>query len=369
MLRDCMGIINIDENETDMRGMTAYRSVGTIPIAGRYRLIDFILSDMVNAGIKNISVFSSKETRSLSDHLGNGKSWDLDRKSGGLFLFNHNLLDGNSTNNTKNFSGIIDFFNNNIAETIVFASSNMIVNIDIEKYVTTHIKNNSDISIIYKKVNNARTEFVNCDNLILSENNNVISISKNIGIIDTAEISTDIYIFSKKILTELMYEGISKGFSSLKSVIKNNLVKYNVTALEFEGYLKCVNSTLSYYNASLEMLDYKTTKALFNTKLPIYTKTNDSPPVKYLDKCNIKNAMIADGCIICGSIINSVINRNVRIEEGAAVDGCIILQNATIKKGAKLKNVIVDKGVTISENAVIQCPKNYPLVFERNLAI
>jgi len=370
MLRNCMGIINMEESEKDIRNLTTYRPIATIPFAGRYRVIDFILSGMVNSGIKNISVFSKKETRSLADHLGNGKPWDLDRKSGGLYLFNHNLLGGNAIKDVKHFSNNIAFFKNNDADTVVFSSSYMILNIDIEKYVSLHKKSNADISVIYQKSDDAEREFLNCDSLIISNENRVIGISKNIGIVKSANISTEIFIMSKNILLELLYEGLSKGIrSDFKVLIKNNLFKYNVIAHEFSGFLKCINSTNSYYNASMNMLDSACSLDLFNTKLPIYTKTGDSPPVKYLSGCDIKKSLIADGSVLSGKIRNSIINRNVKIEEDVILEGCIILQNATIKKGARLKNVIVDKGVVVSENAIIECPKNHPLVFEKNIAV
>ncbi len=366
MLRNYMGIINLDEDERDIRSLTNFRPIATIPIAGRYRIIDFVMSNMVNAGLTHISVFSKKATRSLPDHLGNGKSWDLDRKIDGLFLFSHGILGGNANMDESHFGNNIESLNKAKYDYVILSSSYMICNADLEDIAEVHEKSGADITMVYQKVPCADRSFINCDVLQLDGKSRVINVSKNIGVDENANICAEIFVMKKKLLIEFMYMALREGRrGAFKKLIYENVLSYNVKGYELSGYLRCINSVESYYKANMEMLDLSIRGGLFKSGAPIYTKTKDSPPAQYIAGGVAKNSIVADGARISGEVVDSVISRSVVVEEGAVLTGCIVLQNAVIKKGARLTNVIVDKGVTIDENVVVQCPAEYPLVFEK----
>ena len=366
MLRNYMGIINLEEDEKDIRSLTAIRPIGTVPVAGRYRVIDFMLSNMVNAGITSISVFSNKFTRSLDDHLSSGKPWDLDRKNDGLFLFQHNLLGGNSGYDLEQFENSIKFLNRSGSEYVILSSSYMLCNMDLERAAEHFEKTKADITVVYKKINNADEDFKGCDSLKLNEEGRVVKTVKNIGIEKNADISLEIFVMKKSLLLEFMYEAAKQGIKSdFKRFIYNNVMRYNVTAFEFKGYVRCINSIKNYYETNMEMLDIATVGELFNKNNPVYTKTKDSPPAKYLAGSDVRHSLVAEGTLIKGSVKTCVISRNVVIEEGAKLEGCIVLQNAHIGKNAQLKNVIVDKGVVVADDMKAECPKEYPLVLEK----
>lgn len=367
MLRGYMGIINLEENEKDIRSLTKYRPLGTVPVAGRYRLIDFPLSSMVNAGIRHVSVFTNKFTRSLPDHIGNGKPWELDRKTDGLFLFNHNILGGTSDRESLNTMGNhMTFLTKTNCDKVIICTSYMLCNIDLEVVGEYFEESGADAVLVYKRISDGEKNFLNCDMLKIDENNKVTGVSKNIGIENKVNICMEMLVTTKKMLTELLYKAISSGiYSNFKKFVYDNLSQYDVKGFEFKGYLQCVNSIDSYYRTNMDMLELNVLGELFNKHSPIYTKTKDSPPVQYVKGSNVKHSIIADGTIVKGEVTNSVVSRSVVIEEGVKLDGCIILQNSVIKKGANLTNVIVDKGVIVDENTVVQCPKQYPLVFER----
>lgn len=361
-----MGIINLEENEKNIRSLTNYRPLGTVPVAGRYRLIDFIMSSMVNAGIKHVSVFTNKVTRSLPDHLGSGKPWDLDRKNDGLFIFSHNLFGVGLDKDAKSFGNHMDFLNRANCDKVIIASSNMVCNIDLDAAGTFFEESDADIVMVYKHINSGESEFINCDTLKIDETGKVISVAKNVGVDDVLDISMGIFVMRKKLLIELMYKAVSEGSTNnFKHYLLRNMNGYVVKGYEFKGYLQCVNSIDSYYKTNMDMLDLKVIAELFNKNSPVYTKIKDAPPVQYVKGSKVKHAIVADGTVVKGEVKNSVVSRFVTIEEGVKLDGCIILQNAVIKKGANLTNVIIDKGVTVDENVVVQCPKQYPLVFEK----
>lgn len=366
MLRNYMGIINLEESENDIRSLTSNRQIATIPIGGRYRVIDFTLSNMVNAGLTHISVFAAKPTRSLADHMGSGKPWDLDRKTDGLFIFSDGLTGSLKQSSAQSFALAMDFFVRATQENVILSSSYMIANMDIECLAEQYEASGADIGLVYKTINDAEHNFLNCDLVKLGKDNNVINVVKNIGIEDTANVCLEIFFMKKTLFTELLYKTAGEGAKgTFKETIYNSLAQYNVQGIPFNGYVSCINSISSFYKTNMDMLELNITGELFSHINPIYTKTKDSPPVQYIGNSSVSNSIISDGSVIKGKVKDSVIFRNVHIEDGAELDGCIILPNVKIGKNAKLSNIIVDKSVDVDSDVVVSCPKQYPLVFEK----
>lgn len=366
MLRNYMGIINLEESEKDIRSLTNFRPIGTIPVAGRYRVIDFALSNLVNAGLRHVSVFCKKETRSLSDHLGAGRPWDLDRKNDGLFVFQHNLLGGDSSLDAKLFANNMEFINRSNCEYAIVTSSYMIANVDFDAAAKAYEESGADIFVIYKNIDDADKNFLNCDLLKMDDNKKIENVVKNIGVDKNASVCAEMFILKTKTLQELMYKAINNGIrKGFNNIVYDSLNTYNIQGYEFKGYMQCINSIERYYRMNMDMLNIEKVGELFNKYNPIYTKTKDVPPTVYCENSQVQNSIVADGTIVKGKVLNSVVSRNVRIGENVELEGCVILQNAVIKDGTKLKNVIVDKGVTVDENTIVQGPKEYPIVLEK----
>jgi len=349
MLKSYMGILMLNVNEDKLRRLTRNRPLASIPFGGRYRIIDFVLSNMVNSGISNIGMFTDGKTRSLMDHIGSGKPWGLDRKINGLFVFN---LDKNNyyMNEIESLKNNIEYFYRSKEEYIIFSSSHMICNIDYKAVAAYHEASNTDITIIYKRVEDGTTNFINCSVLNIDENSNVLSVGKNIGADNINNISMEMFVIKKETFINLILECIKTGYySSIKEAIYKKFGCLKVKAYEYTGYLSCINSVNSYYKTNMDLLDLDINKQLFFENGLIFTKSQDEPPTKYSDTSNICNTLIANGCMIEGKVKNSVIFRRVKIHKGAVVKNCIIMQNCEIKAGAKLFNVIIDKNVVIEE--------------------
>ncbi|KYH29648.1 glucose-1-phosphate adenylyltransferase subunit GlgD [Clostridium colicanis] len=367
MIKDYMGIISLNEEDDNIKSLTSNRPLAAVPIGGRYRLIDFVLSNMVNAGITNIGIFTQENSRSLLDHLESGKPWDLNRRINGLFLFNFNFTSYPKTNDIYLLKDNIDYLYRSKQNNVIFSSSNMICNLDYTKAIKFHESQNADITIIYKTVNNANSSFINCNTLNLDSNSNVISVGKNVGIKPKCDISTDMFIMSKSTLINLLNECISTGYyNSIKDCVYSSTTSLNVKGYEFNGYLECINSINSYYKVNMDMLNPKINKELFFSTGAIYTKVTDAPPTKYEEGSKVSNCLIANGCIIEGLVKNSVISRRVRIHKGAQLDGCIILPNCEIKENAKLCGVIIDKNVVIEKSKELKGDAQFPVVIEKN---
>ncbi|MBC2578733.1 glucose-1-phosphate adenylyltransferase subunit GlgD [Clostridium sp. DJ247] len=367
MLKSCLGIINLDENEDKIRELTRNRPLASIPIAGRYRVIDFMLSNLANAGIQNIGIFCKMQSRSLMEHLNNGRPWGLNRKTNALRFFNFTITDP-YIDDITNFANNIEYLYRATQKYVIFAPSYMICNIDFREILKKHIESGSNITMVYKKVDNAEENFYGCDALNIDENGTVLGVGKNVGNKKNANIGMGIYIMKKELLIHIINECVSTGcYKKVKSYIYNSLDKLKVRSHEFNGYLACLNSLKSYYKASMDLLDNNINKELFSQERPLYTRNNDEAPAKYSNDCVVKNSIVANGCSIEGTVENSIIFRKVKVSKGAVLKNCVILQNCIIGENAKLYNIITDKYVNIGYNKELRGDITTPLVVEKNI--
>lgn len=364
-MNNCVGIINLDENESKMGELVRNRPLAAVPIAARYRIIDFVLSNMTNSGVECIGIFAKNKSRALMDHLKNGRPWDLHRKRDGLKVFNFGYEDP-AFDDVHNFSDNIEFIKYSRKEYIIMAPSYMVCNIDYNEALEEHKKSGNDITIIYKNVNNADKYFIGCDVLNINENRKLLSVGENIGRDNNSNINMEMYIMSTELFIDIVLDSIRSGmYRKIKQFINSNLDILNVRCYEFKGYLACVNSLNSYYASNMDLLKKKVNNELFYEGKPIFTKTKDEAPTQYGEDSNVKNSIIANGCYIEGEVRNSIIGRRVYISKEAKVENCIILQNSRIGKESKLNNIIADKGSEIKEEEVYKGSDSCPMVIEK----
>lgn len=362
-----MAIFNLSENENEIRSLTTNRPIASIPFASRYRVIDFMLSNMVNSGIKNVGIFTQSNSRSLVDHIGTGKPWDLNRKNDGLFLFNHGLNEL-VNHDSKLLKNNMEYIYRSRNDSVILTSSYMICNMDIGDLVDKHEQSGCDITMVYKHSDTADLDFQNCYTLVVDQGEKrVTGAGKNIGFMRSADVCMEIFVMKKELFVDFLYKTASNSSKgSLYNVIFSEIDSYRVNAYEFTGYLACINSIKSYYKANMDMLNYENRRELFMAgNRPVYTKIKDEHPSLYVDGCHVYNSLVADGCIIKGTIKNSLVARYVVVENDVELDNCIILQNCCIKAGSKLSNVIIDKNAIIEQGTELKGSAQYPLVVEK----
>lgn len=365
MLKNYMSILTLNEREDNIKGLTQKRPLASIPFGGRYRIIDFVISNLVNSGVKNIGLITQSNSRSLVDHLGSGKAWDLDRKINGLFVFNFSAF-SNYINDIEILKNNMEYLYRSKEEYVILSSSYMICNIDFEKAAQVHEESKADVTLIYKKIVNGRDGFLECDCLNIDDENSILSVGKNIGVHRDLNISMEMFILKKEILINYIYKCIETGyFHTLKSALNNNFLNLKFKAYEFKGYLRCINSTKSYYKASMDMLNTEVNEELFFKYGYIKTKVMDEAPTKYTNDSNVKNSLVANGGIIEGTVQDSVIFRRVKIGKGAVIKNSIIMQNCVIKEDAEIYNTIIDKNVVIEKGKMLVGDKDIPLVIEK----
>lgn len=371
-MKRIMGIINLSERTEYIKELTLNRAIGALPFAGRYRLIDFTLSNMVNSRIDNVAIITQGKTRSLMDHLGGGKPWDLNRNKDGLFVFHPDVSSQDVVQRNGDmeiFKEHLDYLYRSSQEYVAMSRSYMIASVDFDEVRKYHEERGSDITIVYTKVKNGE-DFLHCDSVMVANDHEIKSIGKNMTKDKEVNISLEMYLMKRELLITIIEDAIQSGDSHhLKQCIFNRLPQMKVYGYRHFGYVACINTLNNYYKASMDMLHHDVYSELFKGDNLVYTKVKNEPPAKYTQSSVVQNSLIGNGCVIEGTVINSIIARGVVVEEGAVVKNSIVLQNANISKVSDLNYMIIDKNVTISAEKRLNGDENHPYVVKKNAVL
>ena len=334
MNKSLLGIIDATQNFESLDILTNHRNVAALPIAGRFRLIDFILSSMVNSGISNVAVYPQHHFRSLMDHLGTGKNWDLNRKRDGLFFLPvpHTAETNGEITSLEHFSYHMTYLERSEQEYVVVANSYTVCNIDFNAVLKEHLKLGGDITEVKK-----------------------------------GKVSLNMYVLKKDLLVKLIEERKETGYTSVSEAVQDHYSGFKVNVYEYDGYLATVDSIGSYFQTSMELLKVDNWYQLFMKTSPIYTKVKDEPPSKYGAESNVTQAMVANGCVIKGEVEHSIIFRAVNVDEGTSIKNSIIMQKTKIGKNCKLDYVILDKDVEIADGTVLIGSPFQPIVVQKGV--
>ncbi len=367
--KNVLGIVYSNSYDTCLGALTARRTMGSVPFGGRYRLIDFPLSNMVNCGITKVGVIANSNFHSLMDHIGSGRPWDLSRKVDGLTLlppFTPNAAE--STNRIDTLARIMEYISHSKQEYVLLMDSNFICNMDLSKIFDFHSEKNADITIGYchgqlPKLQNQAVIDVDADSKIT-----------NVGIdVKTAsEVNyvANIILIRKALLERLIGDAESYAYTSFeKDIIQKNVATLNIYGYKINEWNFTIDSMNSFFAANMAILDKNSRKELFNSDTPVYTKVRDDMPVVYGIASNCKNSLIADGCQIEGTVKNSIVFRGARVAKGAVVENSILMQDAFVGEDAKLNCVIMDKNTVITPKKVLSGDKSYPLFVGKEIVI
>ena len=366
-----MGIVNLQENNSFIRELTDARAVESLPFAGRYRMLDFALSSMVNSGIINVGIMLPDYSRSVLDHIRSGKDWDLARRHDGLYYLPAALpKDDSRPGDLKNFYFNLDFIehNNPGKKYVLLARGSFVYNMDFSSILRFHQNTGADITMVYHKM---KSESAGKNGVLeVAENGLVTDISEKPAIYDGSKVSMSIYLMEKSTFIDMVRNTYEHGGQDLllDGVIRR-ASKYKIYAFEHTGYMAHIDSTAAYYKASMDILQPDNWEALFMGAHPVYTKVKDEVPVQYKETAVVKNSLVANGCIVRGEVENSVLFRGVRVGKGARIKNSIIMQRCEIRDGALIENVICDKNVVITKDKWLKGAENYPLIVGKNVVI
>lgn len=371
-MKDVMGVIYVNNREEALQPLTKERCVASVPFGGRYRLIDFMLSSMVNSSIYNISVFTVRKYRSLMDHLETGKSWDLNRKHDGLFV-----LPPQTHYHSSEFKGALqsfrqhlDYFHRSRQNYVVISGSNLVCNLDLVPAVSFHRQSGADVTLLYTTVEGERNNVCTCRQVITGEGERVLELVSNGRLSQGDKACLCVYVMKKSLLLDLIRQSTESGrYHLLDDGIIGNLKRLNVNAYPVEGFLSLIDSVDIFYRRNMDLLQPLVWGELFFQPGLIYTKVKDEPPTRYTEDTRVKNSLLANGCIIEGRVENSILFRGVRIHKGAHVKDSIVMQRSVVRENARVEKAILDKEVQITPNKTVQGNAQAPLVIEKRKTV
>lgn len=367
-----MGIVFSSAHDEVLKELTEKRAIASVPFAGRYRLIDFTLSAMVNADIGEVAVVTKDKYHSLMDHLGAGRPWDLDRKSQGLYILPplgyRSVREGVYQSNLQALYEIEGSLLHSKADYVILADANLIYNIDYQEMLEFHEAKNADITLLSCKYNFQKEKYPDNDNIMMLNqragkvSDIVFSPSDNVP----SNLYLGVLIISRKLLINLIDRSRSANFISFKrDVLQRNPFDLNIVTYNYKGFVRPIYCLKDFFDANMEMLSPKAKAELFRSDRQVLTKVRDEAPAKYGLEAKVINSLIADGAIIDGEVEDSIIFRGVKIGKGAKVKNCVVMQGTVIGKEAELGYVITDKDVEISDGRLMVGYESFPVFISK----
>ncbi len=350
--RKAIGYITANYTSNDQSVLLADRPLAALPFMGRYRLIDFPLSNMMNAGIKTVGVVMPGNYRSIIDHVGSGKDWSLDRKKGGLFM-----VPGNAYGTTKRGMRFLlrDIISNKILfersdlPYVVMCGSNIIFNIDVNTILEAHENSGAKITMVYEKAPRAIADVTK---LTIGEAGRVKAVSS--GVQYSEDTFIDFCVINRETLLDIIDNYAAADYLDLFEAIQGDFGHIDVCSYEYKGMSIGIFNEKSYYERSMDLLNPVECDRLFVPERPIMTKAHDVPPAHYATGSHACNSFISAGCTIHGTVRNSILSRGVIVESGASVTNSIINQSCIIKAGARVENAILDKNNVVPNNTELR---------------
>lgn len=368
-MKDVMGIVTNTQREEILDQITAVRSLSAVPFGGKYRLIDFPLSNMVNSGLNNIAIVVSTNFRSLIDHIGSGQYWSLDRKKDGLVFLPQAQIDCQKLwgINFVDLYHNLDYLRRSRQKYVLICGSNIVCNIDYRPMLDFHKQMNSKITVMYQKEHDlpeGKHTWFEAD-----ENNKVRRVKQGFKPSEKDKVFMEMFIIERQALIEILEQCKRDNIWYITEYFEDNINQLEILAFPFEGYVGRIDSLKSYHKHNLDLLQPEIWQELFINSGLIYTKTKDNPPARYLDSSDLCNGLIANGTVVEGSIENSILFRKVKVGKGSVVKNSIVMQKCQIQDDAYLENVILDKQVIVTKGTILKGSKEKPLVISKKSII
>jgi len=363
-----MGIIFANDGTLD--ALTSQRTMASLPFGGRYRQVDFALSNLAAAGVRHIGVITRHHYQSLINHIGSGEEWGLDLEEGGLEFLTPYAMSGidNYRGKLGSLYSAMSFLNKGPEdEYVVMIDSAVLSNVDLNKVLTSHIESGRDITIVTKAGiadGNKQLDL----SLKLDSKGEIADIAVDYAAPADYLASMDIFVLSKKWLIQQVNEHIARNLYHMDRDLVLGLWQKNQAAINvypFEGVALYNETVEEYFRNSQALLHSKVRRDLFGGNHPVYTKVRDRVPCYYGEKSEITNCLVADGCMLEGSAKDSILFRQITLAEGAKVEDCVIMNDAVIGENCYLKYVILDKDVYVRPGATLIGTPTTPVIIKR----
>lgn len=363
------GIVSSSGRHFQVEGLEEHRPIGAFSFLGRYRIIDFAISNFSNSNIDTIQVYVTQNPRSLADHIGHGSHYNINSKRGNLALmFNQDSrLNQVYNTNVAAYYTHLDILEAMRQEYVILTPGYMVFKQNFSKLLQDHIASGADVTMLYHKVNNAKTAHGSCYVIDLNRQKGVKTIQRNSGNQDDCNIFMNTYVMKNSLFIELLRKAkkISSSYT-LIDILNAENDDLDIRGIQHKGYFASISDLKSYFDVNLELLDMKKAEELITQDWPIYTRTTDSCPAQYFEGASVCNSMVANGCLIEGTVENSVIGRGVEVRKGAVVRNCVVLGHSVIDAGVHVENQVIDKYAKITHLKEVIADPEHPGYVNRN---
>lgn len=362
-----LGIVFPNRHDACLTGLTALRSMGSVPFGGRYRLIDFVLSNMVNAGVSKVGIATMSRYQSLMDHLGSGKAWDLDRKNGGLYFLPTRASNDAYAGRVSVLDEMRLFLSNSKEEYVLLSDCNVVGNIDYAALIQQHIDNGADITVACKGGDAPQPS----GNLLVRMNEAGELTDVRIGEAAAGDAwSLGLFVVRRELLLELVREANSRNQDDFeRDILQRRLGELRLFGYTVPEYTLSIVSLESYFNANMALLASTVRRQLFLPHRRIYTKVRDCAPAVYGLHAAVSDSLVADGAVVEGAVTRSVLFRDVKVGRDVCLENCVVMQGSEIDGNARLNYVICDKNTRIGDAVALQGVATYPVYVKKNMKV
>lgn len=363
------GIVSFTPNHIWVEGLHQYRPLAAFSFLGRYRNVDFPISNMSNSGMDHIQVYINANPRSLVEHLGSGRHYNINSKRGKLRMLFANSLTAKDMYNTDvaAYTHNMESIEQANEPYVIIAPSHMIYTQNFQTLLDTHIESGADVTLLYHTVDNAKEAYLPCDILNLNKQKGVLSIERNRGTAKNRNIFMDTYVMKKELFIELVKKARKlSSLYSLADIINAECEELDVRGVSHRGYFAAITDIWSYASANLSLTDFDTATSLFDDSWPIHTRTNDSCPTQYFESAKVKDSVISNGCAIEGTVEHCVIGRGVKIGKDAVIKNCVILSDVVIGSGVHAENLVIDRNAKITKVKEVVGSTDKPSYIQRH---
>ena len=369
--KNVLGLIFANTDDASLHQVTGIRSMASVPFGGGYRLVDFTLSNMVNAGIGKVGVITDNNYQSLMDHIGAGKPWDLARKNDGLYLlppFNAAAVANFNAGGVGALKNVMNFLERSSEEYVFITACSYVANLDLTKIFAFHEESGADLTVL-SAVGRA-PDFVDQPIVEEIENGRVARVRLGAPQGDNETWLLRAVLVKKSVLESIVREAYAKGETSLeRDILLKNVSRLKICAYAVPGYVAAMDSFENYFKANFALLQKENFQSLFPADRPVYTKTYEDMPAVYGLGSDVRNSLIADGCIIDGEVENCILFRGCRIEKDAVVKNSILMPGCFVGEGAAMNYVVADKSAALRPRKVLSGADSYPIYIGKEIQI
>ena len=362
-MQKVIGLITCNYSAKATGPLTEYRPISSMPFLGRYRLVDFPLSNLVNAGARTVGMIMPYNYRSIIDHVESGKDWGLDRKNGGLFILPGSAFGTSRTGARFLLRDLVHnkvFFTRSNADYVILSSANFVYNMDMNDLYNAHVESGADITVLTASAPRVNDDVVGFN----VEGGRVNGVHNGVNFGDTAFL--DCFIISRQLLLDMFDWYAPTDYLDLFEAMAGDFGRVNVQIHNYDGYVAPIFNKKEYFTANMDFLDPKVSEEVFPADRFVKTKAHDTPPAKFEIGSRVQNSRISSGCRIYGCVCDSILGRGVIVEAGATVRNSIIMQGCIVKSGARVENAIVDRGNTVPAGTELRGTPDDVLVKEKS---